>query len=321
LSESKPAHDARGPLLPIGAVVADVRRIYPDVTHSSLRFLEREGLITATRTPGGHRLYTPDHIERILQIKAWQGQRLSLAQIRRRLAQLDSLPAPAALAATFLQQAREGDLAAAYQTIVATDTVGMPLTRLFGEVLQPALIEVGQRWEHGDLLVAQEKEISELARDLITELSRRHMRTMPQAPPLVAACVEGEYHELGLRMICGLLRASGHAIHYLGADVAPRFLLEAARLHQPVAVLLSAKLDRNLPAIRDAIDVLTGGVPPGRLPHVAVGGRVAIGHSATLRAWGAIPIASDRLDANVDAVSALLSPAAEESTVAPGARG
>jgi methanogenic corrinoid protein MtbC1 len=321
LGDWKPTPDARDALLPIGAVVADVRRTYPDVTHSSLRFLEREGLITATRTPGGHRLYTPADIERILQIKAWQEQRLTLVEIRQRLTHLDGLPEPAALAATFLQQAREGDLAAAYQTIVAADTVGMPMTRLFGEVLQPALTEVGRRWEHGDLLVAQEKEISELTRDLITELSRRHMRTMPQAATLVAACVEGEYHELGLRMICGLLQASGHVVHFLGSDVAARFLLEAARLHQPVVVLLSAKLDRNLPSIKDAIDVLTEGLPPGRLPHLAVGGEVAIGHSATLCTWGAAPIARERLDANVEAISALLSPPAGGSTVLPRERG
>ena len=46
--------------------------------------LEREGLLTATRTPGGHRLYAPHDVERIRQIKAWQAQRLSLEQIHQR---------------------------------------------------------------------------------------------------------------------------------------------------------------------------------------------------------------------------------------------
>jgi len=64
------------PLLSIGAMVAELHRAFPDVTHSSLRFLEREGLITATRTPGGHRLYTHADVERVRQIKTWQAQRL-----------------------------------------------------------------------------------------------------------------------------------------------------------------------------------------------------------------------------------------------------
>jgi DNA-binding transcriptional MerR regulator len=64
-------------LIPIGRVVADLQGSYPDVTHSSLRFLEREGLVIPTRTPGGHRLYRPQDIERIRQIKAWQNGRNS----------------------------------------------------------------------------------------------------------------------------------------------------------------------------------------------------------------------------------------------------
>src|SRR5918998_164213 len=89
-------------LLPIGAVVAELRRRYPDVTHSSLRFLEREGFIDPIRTPGGHRLYTSADIDRIMQIKAWQAERLSLAEVRRRLAVEAALGAPATLAQRFL---------------------------------------------------------------------------------------------------------------------------------------------------------------------------------------------------------------------------
>src|SRR5918997_2110687 len=114
-------------LVSIGSVVTDLQRSYPDVSHSSLRFLEREGLITSIRTPGGHRLYSPADVDRIRQIKTWQAQRLSLDQIRQRFAELDRLPTPAALAESFLRQALAGDLAAAYQTIIAADDVGLPL--------------------------------------------------------------------------------------------------------------------------------------------------------------------------------------------------
>src|SRR5215213_8526031 len=124
--------------------------------------------------------------------------------------------------------------------------------------------------------VGQEKEVSELARDLIADLSLRHSRTSTDGASLVADCVEGERHELGLRMVCGLFRAEGWAVHYLGADVAPRFLLEAVQLHRPAVILLSAKLVQNLSAVEDAVDVLTAGLAPEQPPPVVVGGRVAI---------------------------------------------
>jgi DNA-binding transcriptional MerR regulator len=301
--------DARGPLLSIGEVVAELRRSFPDVSHSSLRFLEREGLIAAARTPGGHRLYAPSDLERVRRIKTWQAQRLSLDEIRQRLAQLDHLEAPTALAERFLELALGSDPTGAYRIVLRADELGMPLARLFGDVLQPALDEVGRRWAAGRLLVAQEKGVSELARDLIAELSLRHAHPEPPGPVVVAACVEGELHELGLRMVCGLLRARGWVVHLLGADVAPRFLLEAVQLHAPVAVLLSAKLPPRLPAVEAAIAELTVNLDLDHCPMIVVGGRVAADHEEPLRSMGAIPVVGDRPDEAAAAVIGVLPPA------------
>ncbi len=60
-------------LLSIGQVVTHLQAEYPDVSHSSLRFLEREGLVTPHRTPGGHRLFTKQDVDRVRQIKRWRG--------------------------------------------------------------------------------------------------------------------------------------------------------------------------------------------------------------------------------------------------------
>jgi methanogenic corrinoid protein MtbC1 len=289
-------------LHPIGTVVEELRRTFPDVSHSSLRFLEREGLIQATRTPGGHRLYSEADIDRIRQIKTWQAQRLSLEDVRHRLRQLDQLPDPAALAETFLRHAIAGERPAAVATVLDADDAGLPLAQLFGDVFQPALVELGSRWEHGKIFVAQEKEVSEIVRDLVAELTHRHASPYPDGPAIVAACVEGERHELGLRMVCGLLLQSGYPLHYLGADVAPRFLLESVRLHRPAVVLLSAKLALNLPAVKDAIDVLAAGLPEQAMPAVVVGGRAASEHADAISGWGAAPVTGERIDAVLEVV-------------------
>jgi MerR family transcriptional regulator, light-induced transcriptional regulator len=282
-------------LLPIGRVVAELRRAYPDVTHSSLRFLEREGLVVPTRTPGGHRLYARQDLDRVRRIKAWQAQRLSLDEIRQRLAAFRELGPPAALAGRFLDEALRGDLAAAARTVLGADELGMPLERLFGDVLRPVLYEVGARWARGDLPVGQEKEVSELARDLIAELSRRHADPAPRGPIAVAAAVEGERHDLGLRMVAGLLRARGWRVHFLGADVAPGFLLEAVRLRAPAVVLLSATTEERLPAAAEAVAALRAAPHP--VPVVVVGGQAVAAHAAQLHAWGAVPANEDGLDA------------------------
>jgi MerR family transcriptional regulator, light-induced transcriptional regulator len=295
-------HDAATDLLPIGQVVAMLQSTYPDVTHSSLRFLEREGLLHPVRTPGQHRLYRPEDIARIRQIKAWQAQRLSLEEIRHRLLTQEALgPAPE-IARRFVDQLVQGDLAAATQTVRRADELGMPLVQLFQDVLTPALREVGARWARGELPVGQEKAISELARDLIAELSLRHADPDPQGPTVVAACVAGEHHDLGLRMLCGLLQARGWRVAFLGADVAPPFLLEAIRLHQPTVVLLSATLEPRLPAITAAIAVVAASELATGPPTVVIGGPVAKRHAAAFATWPNVVATVDGLEAAVAAI-------------------
>lgn len=74
----------------IGEAVALLQKEFPDLTSSSLRFLEKEGLLHPQRTPGGHRLYSDDDIARIRLIKHLQSERhYPLDVIRHMLAKLE----------------------------------------------------------------------------------------------------------------------------------------------------------------------------------------------------------------------------------------
>jgi methanogenic corrinoid protein MtbC1 len=299
--EHMPAPDTR-PSFTIGEAVTEIARTFPDITHSALRFLEREGLIAAQRTPGGHRMYSAGDIARVLQIRTWQQQHLPLIEIRDLLARQDQMTSSESLMQAFLQQVIAGDLHVASRTIRETAEVGMPLADLFEQVLVPALVEVGNRWATGEILVAQEKEISELVRELVVELSLRHARPLEGQPSFVAGCVAGEKHELGLRMICGLLRARGCTVHFLGADVDTRFLLQSVELRHPDALLLSARAAESLPAIRDAIEQV-GDIPEGDRPCVIVGGHVVVDHGGTIESWGAITIQDQHISTAVEHIA------------------
>jgi methanogenic corrinoid protein MtbC1 len=263
-------------LLPIGTVVDRLSRTYPDVTHSSLRYLEREGLIVPHRTSGGHRLYTPEHIQQVLLIKEWQGQRLSLAEIRQRLALRSAREDPHALASTLLNLYLAGDPDQARALVLAADAAGLSLMSLYGDVFSAILIEVGTRWEQGRLTVSQEREISEAIKDLITETAARHQPDQHHGPVVVAASVHGELHEIGIRMICGLLGSAGFVIFYMGPNIESRFLVEASKRHKPGAVLLSIQNSENLPALEEAIGRIHDEAGDS-VPSVVVGGAAVAG--------------------------------------------
>jgi DNA-binding transcriptional MerR regulator len=74
----------------ISETVVRLQSEFPDLTPSSLRFLEREKLLQPQRTRGGHRLYTDKDIARVRLIKRLQAQRhYPLEIIRQMLAKLE----------------------------------------------------------------------------------------------------------------------------------------------------------------------------------------------------------------------------------------
>ncbi len=73
----------------ISKALAQLQAEFPDLTHSSLRFLEKEGMLQPQRTQGGHRLYSEEDIARIRLVKRLQAQRYyPLETIRHMLGKL-----------------------------------------------------------------------------------------------------------------------------------------------------------------------------------------------------------------------------------------
>lgn len=181
---------------------------------------------------------------------------------------------------------------------------------MFDEVLRPALVEVGDRWVDGSLTVGQEHEISELARDLIAELSLRHAEPDPLRPVVVAACIAGELHDLGLRMVCGILRERGARVHFLGANVSPAFLSESVRQRQPDVVLLSISLETHISSLRETIATLRsnpGGQPRAR---ILVGGEGCVHDRDELSTESVMVVTERRLEDIAEAILASAVPAA-----------
>ena len=72
--------------LTIGKVVRKLQEQYPDLSVSKVRYLEDEGLLTPSRTPGGYRLYSSRDIQRLESILFLQKSRfLPLSVIKEEL--------------------------------------------------------------------------------------------------------------------------------------------------------------------------------------------------------------------------------------------
>lgn len=56
----------------IGEVLSLVKKEFPDVTISKIRFLETEGLVTPARTPSGYRRFTQSDVDRLIAVLTMQ---------------------------------------------------------------------------------------------------------------------------------------------------------------------------------------------------------------------------------------------------------
>jgi methanogenic corrinoid protein MtbC1 len=140
------------------------------------------------------------------------------------------------------------------------------------EVLIPYLHRLGERWETGEVSVAQEHFASNLIRGRLLGLAQGWGQG--QGPGAILACVPGEQHELGLLAFGVALRRRGWRITYLGTDSPVDAVADIARSIAPaVVVLLGMNPERFLDHAHE-IKQLAKQVPvviagPGATPEAA----------------------------------------------------
>src|SRR5262249_52916231 len=114
----------------------------------------------------------------------------------------------------------------------------LSLDTLLRDVIVPYLHELGERWERGEALIAQEHFASTLLRGRLLGLARGWGRGIGTIA--VLACAPGGQHDLGLLSFGLALRARGWRIIYLGADTPIRSLADAVQSLDPAFVIISA---------------------------------------------------------------------------------
>lgn len=224
------------------------------VSPELLRAWERRyELIRPTRSPGGLRLYSLEDLEKVRlmsrHIADGVAAREAAALASRATPRGEAGAAPdegAATGAAFDPDRARSDLGrrieefdepgaqAVIDELLAVATVDA----LLSEVVVPFLHDVGDRWERGELTVAQEHFASNLLRGRLLGLARGWGRG--HGPRALLACPPGERHDLGLIAFGLALRARGWRIDFLGSDTPAESILGAARTLRPALLVVSA---------------------------------------------------------------------------------
>jgi MerR family transcriptional regulator, light-induced transcriptional regulator len=218
------------------------------VSPELLRAWERRyALLRPRRSAGGLRLYSSGDLERVRAMQRHMARGLAAREAAALAGQVTAGagPRPGGAAAFDPDQARAelGDALEAFDEpraqsvfdeLLATATVDT----LLSDVVMPYLHDLGNRWERGELSVAQEHFACNVLRGRLSGLARGWGRGA--GPRALLACPEGERHDLGLIAFGLALWERGWRIDYLGADTPMESIEEVARRTDPSVIVVSA---------------------------------------------------------------------------------
>jgi DNA-binding transcriptional MerR regulator len=178
---------------------------------------KRYGLLQPSRTNSGYRLYSPADEERIARMQRGLADGLAAAEAARAALEEPvlgggNLSDAAAELRSALEDYDDATAQSALDVLLATFT----FETVARDVMLPLLREIGERWERGEISVAQEHFASSLLRGRLMSIARGWDRGV--GPRAVLACAPAERHELMLIIFGIALRAQGWRITYLGAD-------------------------------------------------------------------------------------------------------
>ena len=159
------------------------------------------------------------------------------------------------------------------------DRQGIALREVYLGIFQPAQYEVGRLWQENLISVAHEHYCTATTQLIMAGLYPRIFSERRAGRTLVACCVGGELHELGMRMVADFFELDGWDTWFLGGntpdDAVVRMTAEKGADVLAISVTYNLHLAKRLVAeVRKSpncqgVRILLGGFPFTRRPDLA----------------------------------------------------
>lgn len=253
-----------------------------------LRMWERRyGYPQPARDEHGERIYTPEQVSRLRQIKRLmdQGYRPGklLAMPPDQLGQLAPRRVPMAAAddmkagddvIDLLDILRRHDGNAFMQGLLQ-QLARRGLNGFVHDIVAPLTHAVGESWQEGSIQIFEEHLFSELTERVL----RQAVSSLPAPiarPKVLLTSVSGEEHVLGLLMVEALLTVEGISCIPLGTGTPLLEIARAAQAHEVDVVALSFSLAFPQRQIADILTQLTATLPAGCQVWAGGGGMLRV---------------------------------------------
>jgi MerR family transcriptional regulator, light-induced transcriptional regulator len=246
----------------------------------------RYGVVRPTRHQNGYRSYSDEDISRLIRIKNAQAAGLKISEAMALLGQEEAARPPAYgvalpsaddqlvdlkdhLVAKLIQYDKD----AAHRIIAQLTPI--PFNRRLEAVYFPALRDIGDRWERGEISIVQEHYASSILRAHFASLLVSVGPSNPRAPHAACTTFPEDLHELSALALAVQLSLDGCRVSYLGPNLPVGEVVAFAREQDPRLLCVSIVLPVSEGAVRGYADLVAPALHPGAL--LVLGGKSVVG--------------------------------------------
>jgi methanogenic corrinoid protein MtbC1 len=146
----------------------------------------------------------------------------------------------------------------------------VPIKDIYENIFKKALYDVGDLWEFNKISVATEHLASAIVEALLNEMYLNIVSKEKINKTVIVACVENEFHQIGIKMVSDVFEMNGWNTHFLGSNTPSTELVSYIKTINPDILAISLSLYFHLPMLETMIRMVRKEFP--NLP-ILVGGQ------------------------------------------------
>ncbi len=132
---------------------------------------------------------------------------------------------------------------------------------LYEEVFKVSLYEVGRFWETNQITVATEHLATAITEGILNELFEQIISGRKYNKKVVVACVEGEQHQVGIKMVADVFEMKGWESFFLGTGIPTSELVKFIHEIKPDILAVSLSVYFNFANLLKMLELLRNEFP------------------------------------------------------------
>ncbi len=149
-----------------------------------------------------------------------------------------------------------GDRNSATKLILDISQSTIEIKDIYKHIIGPFQLKLGNLWHENKISVAQEHYGTAVSQFAMSLLYEKIFDTPKNEKIFLGTCVEGELHELGMRMVCDYMESCGYNTYYLGANMPESGIIQMIKEKNPNIVAVSCTMTFNVSKVRSLIQTI-----------------------------------------------------------------